>query len=100
MIAVSDELREAEERAKRATERANEAEEAYRKMQLDLVSARDEAYDAKKRVEELENELASAKKKSTRPPAPAESNQELRAQIEDVLGRVEGLKQLLRVTAA
>jgi chromosome segregation ATPase len=98
---VSEELREAEERARRATERANHSEEAYRKVQLDLVSARDEAYDAKKRVEELEKELAAAKKKSTRPPPPpAENDQELRAQIEDVLARVESLKQLLRIAAS
>jgi len=107
MFAVSDELSEAEERAKRANERANQAEEAYRKVQLDLVSARDEAYEAKKaaddlrdRIAQLEKELGAAKRQSTRPPAPSpEADRELRAQVEDVLQRIESLKQLLRVAS-
>ncbi|HSO40031.1 MAG TPA: hypothetical protein VLT33_46205, partial [Labilithrix sp.] len=34
---------EADERATRANERARQADEAYRKLQLELVSAKDEA---------------------------------------------------------
>lgn len=107
MFEVSDELSEAEERARRANERANQAEEAYRKVQLDLVTARDEAYEAKKaaetlreRVTQLEKELTAAKRQSTRPPsASPEADAELRAQLEEVLQRIDGLKQLLRMAS-
>jgi hypothetical protein len=93
---MSDDL---EERARRANERAGEAEAAYRKVQLDLVGARDEANELRERVAVLEKELASAKRKSTRPPPPSEASAQLRAQFEDALRRIESLKGLLKIAS-
>ncbi len=88
-----EDLADAEDRARRAVERAKDAEEAYRKAQLEIVAARDEAESAKKRVAELEAELAK-RPKTVPPPSGGPS-----AQVEEVLARIESLKELLRVAA-
>lgn len=109
---------DAEERATRANERARQADEAYRKLQLDLVAAKDDAAAARdeasaardeaKRVDEkltaLEAEvtklrdaaLAPRKPASAPPPAGAAAPpHEVFAQVEHMLQRIEGLREML-----
>ena len=122
---------EADDRATRANERARQADEAYRKLQLDLVSAKDEASAARDDVKHLQEKLvafeadlaklraaASVKaatvpppKPSTVPPAkvpppatkgpeihdvtPAALPHEVTAQVEAMLARIEGLREML-----
>jgi hypothetical protein len=63
------EREEADERAQRASARATEAEEAYRKLQGDLVAARDETMAARKTIDALEERLdALAKRAASKPP--------------------------------
>ena len=104
---------EAEDRAKRANDRAREADEAYRKLQLALVAAKDDAsaaWDEAKRLNDkliaLENDVkalrdapppapkkseAPSKKSSEEAQAPAEAF----AQVEHMLERIEGLREML-----
>ncbi|MDB4939561.1 MAG: hypothetical protein JWP87_6533 [Labilithrix sp.] len=69
---------DADERATRANERARQADEAYRKLQLDLVAAKDEAAaarDGSKRIEEklaeLETEVTKLRASAAAPKAPS-----------------------------
>lgn len=73
---------DAEERATRAKERAREADEAYRRLQLELVAAKDEAAAARDGAKQIEEKLASLEAEATRlreaaaeaaKPAPAEA---------------------------
>lgn len=124
---------DADNRANRANERAREADEAYRKLQLALVAAKDDAstaWDETKRMQEkltaieedvkvLREAAAAAAaapkpasvpppKKSTAPPpkkstapAPAAApradaqQSEVFAQVEHMLQRIEGLREML-----
>jgi hypothetical protein len=104
---------EADDRAKRANDRAKEADEAYRKLQLDLVAAKDEAHTAREetqkaldRIKELEaavatlKDLASAARKAASvppkaPSAPAPAAAPVHAQVEQMLERIEGLRDVL-----
>lgn len=106
---------DAEQRAKRANDRANEADEAYRKLQLALVAAKDDAsaaWDETKRMQErllaLDKEVKELReappppKKSAPPPAagtakadPAPAPAEMFAQVEHMLERIEGLRETL-----
>lgn len=107
---------DAEDRAKRANDRAREADEAYRKLQLALVAAKDDAsaaWDEAKRLNEkliaLEKDVkalreapapapAPAPKKSEAPPkksTPPQKSGEAFAQVEHMLERIEGLREML-----
>ncbi|MBX3192965.1 MAG: hypothetical protein KF819_38630 [Labilithrix sp.] len=100
---------EAEERAKRANERAKEADEAYRRLQLDLVAAKDEALaarqDAQKaleRVKELEAAVetlkdlaAAARKKTTSTPPAKSAGAPAHAEVEQMLSRIADLREML-----
>ncbi len=107
---------DAEDRAKRANDRAREADEAYRKLQLALVAAKDDAsaaWDEAKRLNEklmaLEKDVkalreapapapAPAPKKSEAPPkksTPPQKSAEAFAQVEHMLERIEGLREML-----
>ena len=85
---------EAETRATRANERARDADEAYRKLQLDLVAAREDA----KRLEEKLSATQSAKPASA-PPAkaagPVVISSKSNEAVEQMLQRIEGLRELL-----
>ncbi len=110
---------EADERATRANERARQADEAYRKLQLDLVAAKDEATAARDEGKHLQEKLTAfeadlaklrdaaaikaasvppPKKASTAPPAPA-LPAEVSAQVESMLARIEGLREMLATAA-
>jgi hypothetical protein len=103
---------DAEDRAKRANDRAREADEAYRKLQLALVAAKDDAsaaWDEAKRLNEklvaLENDVKAlreappaAPKKSEAPPkksTPPQKSAEAFAQVAHLLERIEGLREML-----
>lgn len=123
---------DADTRATRANERAREADEAYRKLQLALVAAKDDAStasDETKRMQEkltaLESDVKALReaskaakvasvpppKKSAPPPAaspagspaagaaedvrPATPPHEVIAQVEHMLQRIEGLREML-----
>ena len=111
---------DAEKRASRANERAQEADEAYRKLQLALVAAKDDAsvaWDEAKKIQEkhaaLENEVRALReappvpKAASAPPkkaAKAERGEdvpaftpphEVFAQVEHMLQRIEGLREML-----
>lgn len=125
---------DADNRANRANDRAREADEAYRKLQLALVAAKDDAstaWDETKRMQEkltaLDNDVkalrgaaaaaaAAPKPVSASPPAPpkapsaappkksappaaaagaAAGPNEVFAQVEHMLQRIEGLREML-----
>ena len=121
---------DAEKRASRANERAREADEAYRKLQLALVAAKDDAsvaWDETKRIQQklvsLEKEVKALReappapkvasvppkksdappKKSVRPAASGAAEaapavtppHEVFAQVEHMLQRIEGLREML-----
>ncbi len=127
---------EAEERATRANDRARQADEAYRKLQLDLVNAKDEASNARDEVKHLQEKITAfeadlaklresseaavfaalaateaAKAASVPPPkpksAPPTTAPEIRditpvalpaevtAQVEAMLARIQGLREML-----
>jgi chromosome segregation ATPase len=111
---------DAEERATRANERARQSDEAFRKLQLELVAAKDEASAARDEAKNVEDKLAlldaevarlrdaaitAAAKPSMAPPAPApaapaasptvERSAEVTAQVEHMLQRIEGLREML-----
>jgi len=114
---------EAEERATRANERARQADEAYRKLQLELVLVKDEASAARDEGKHLQEKLAAfeadlaklrdaaALKASSLPPAktpappadavppPAALPAEVSAQVESMLARIEGLREMLATAA-
>jgi hypothetical protein len=128
---------DAENRANRANERAREADEAYRKLQLALVAAKDDAstaWDETKRMQEkltaIENDVKALReaaaaaaaapkpasapppkaasvvppKKSVAPPAgaegaPAAPPHEVFAQVEHMLQRIEGLREMLSIAS-
>ena len=102
---------DADTRATRANERAHEAEEAYRKLQLDLVTAKDEAVSARDEVKRSEAKLAAAEAELAKlreaPAAPPKASEalpsvvithapnEAYALVEKMLERIEGLRELL-----
>jgi hypothetical protein len=127
---------DADDRATRANDRAREADEAYRKLQLSLVAAKDDAstaWDETKRMQEkltaLDNDVkalreaaaaaaeaaAAPKTASAQPPAPkalsaappkksappasaagtTPGSNEVFAQVEHMLQRIEGLREML-----
>lgn len=99
---------DAEQSAKRAKDRAREADEAYRKLQLDLVAAKDEASAARDDVRRLEDRLAalegeltklreaaSSAPKAPTPPPPSAHSPEVSAVVEHMLQRIEGLREML-----
>jgi len=116
---------EADERATRANERARQADEAYRKLQLDLVAAKDEASAARDEGKHLQEKLtafeadlaklrdaAAIKAASVPPPkaptvppakgsaaAPAPLPAEVSAPVESMLARIEGLREMLATAA-
>lgn len=78
LASEKQERADADGRAMRAKERAREADEAYQKLQLDLVTAKDEASTARddaKRLEEklaaLEADLAKLREAAAAPKAPS-----------------------------
>lgn len=116
--AEKQERAEADDRAKRANVRAKDADEAYRKLQLDLVAAKDEAHAARQetqkaleRVKELEaavetlKEMAAAARKAASSPPKAASSRpadpkkaqaaEVHAQVEEMLSRIGELREML-----
>jgi hypothetical protein len=112
---------DAETRATRANERAREADEAYRKLQLELVAAKDEILKLREvaavpKAATVPPKAASvAPKAATIVPAPAPAapviittgpvlvpvkdaggpSSETYAQVEQMLRRIEGLRELL-----
>src|SRR4051812_25180675 len=118
---------EADERATRANERARQADEAYRKLQLELVTAKDDASSARDEVRHLQEKIAAfeadlaklresseaaiaaataAAKKSSPPPTvtpspeikditPAPFPHDVTAQVEAMLARIQGLREIL-----
>lgn len=96
------------ERARRANERANAAEEAYRKLQLELVTskdettaARDEIQQLKEKIAVLETEIARRDKVASAPgsspslpKAPIDKAQ-IGMHVVNVLERIDGLRDLL-----
>lgn len=112
---------EADERATRANERARQADEAYRKLQLELVAAKDEATVARDEGKHLQEKLSAFEadlgklrdaaaikaaslpppKPSTVPPTPAAAPHpaEVTAQVESMLARIEGLREMLATAA-
>ncbi|AKV02115.1 hypothetical protein AKJ09_08778 [Labilithrix luteola] len=102
---VSDEV----ERARRANERANAAEEAYRKLQLELVASKDETTAARDEVQQLKEKIAVleaeiARRDKTANAAPGSSPALPKAPIDkaqigmhvvNVLERIDGLRDLL-----
>jgi len=117
---------EADERATRANERARQADEAYRKLQLELVAAKDEASAAREESKHLQDKLTAFEadlaklrdaavikaasvlppKPSTLPPvkssdllAPAVLPAEVSAHIESMLARIAGLREMLATAA-
>lgn len=106
------------ERVKRANDRARDADEAYRKLQLDLVAAKDEVSSLRDEKLALEDkahlledgvaflrqeiaELKAAARSSSKPSAaevPAPSQEAV--QHEELLGRLNGLRELLSETAS
>lgn len=96
------------ERARRANERANAAEEAYRKLQLELVAskdettaARDEVQQLKEKIAVLETEIARRDKVANAPSsspsltkAPIDKAQ-IGMHVVNVLERIDGLRDLL-----
>ena len=110
---LQEELKEAAERASRANERARQAEEAYRKVQMDLVTAKDETESMRaelqtlgKRILVLEAERDAAPKPASRPPTkapskspPADRTTELTAEVEMMLTRIVDLRDMLSAAA-
>ena len=117
-VALQEALAEAEERAKRATKRASQAEEDYRKLQLELVKAKDEAAAAQDKVRALEDrvtkldaDLAAMKTapmqaKTPNPPQVRKTQEvptmkaptapvPIHDKVEGMLRRVESLRELL-----
>ncbi len=109
---------EADERATRANERARQADEAYRKLQLELVAAKDEASAARDEGKHLQEKLtafeadlaklrgaAAIKAASVPPPkAPPAATApvlpaEVSAQVESMLARIAGLREMLATAA-
>jgi len=99
---------DAEDRERRANERAREADEAYRKLQLALVAAQDEAATAteehkkvQEKLEAIERDLKTLREAAAAaaapPPKPwkAPSAEAVTAQLEEALGRIQGLRELL-----
>jgi chromosome segregation ATPase len=122
---LEEALAEAEDRANRANTRARDAEESYRKLQLDLVKAKDEVVVARRevdgakqlqkkleqRVAALEKELADAAKAGSKNAVPVKAavptpaaktagrgggkDADLDGQLQKMLSRVESLRELL-----
>jgi chromosome segregation ATPase len=94
---------DAEKRAARANGRAQEADEAYRKLQLALVAAKDDASMAWDEAKKIQEKLAALQQdvkalREAAPPAPraaATAPNEAFAQVEHMLQRIEGLREML-----
>ena len=112
---------DADDRATRANERARQADEAYRKLQLELVAAKDAASVARDDGSHLQEKLtafeadlakvrgaAAIKAASVPPPRPATvpvaqasapHAAAVTAQVEAMLARIEGLREMLATAA-
>lgn len=121
LVREKQERAEADDRATRSNERARQADEAYRKLQLELVAAKDEATVARDESKHLQEKLTSFEadlgklrdaaaikaaslpppKPSTVPPKPdaAPHAAEVTAQVESMLARIEGLREMLATAA-
>lgn len=116
----TQERKDAEDRAKRANDRARDGDEAYRKLQLEVVAAHDEVsalrdekialQDKAKALEEglakLHQDIAELKaaavkaddtKKPSLPPS-APSEQEIH--VQELLSRIQGLREMLSDTSS
>lgn len=101
---LKQELADAQDRAKRANERARDAEEGYRKLQMDLVVARDETQALRDEVESMSKKLIAAERdleetksarKASAPPSKSSSEEALRAQVTQLLKHITDLREML-----